>query len=81
MSRVAPRTATPKGPRGVGIGPRPKCKSCTRPLAPVTRDTWIGHNRVKGDVVGYGYVDRGVPNGHFCSLRCGFRWAIAQVAS
>src|SRR5512143_2349903 len=80
--------------RGRLAGPEPKtvpvlwetcpaCRQCGRKLRPtfemvsVRVDTLEGFHTVEepGDLKGYGYAARG----HFCSLRCGWEFAVKSV--
>jgi hypothetical protein len=63
---------------------RPRCKHCLKPLAPLHETTEREHRNDQGfitlsertgKILGYGYRGRG----HFCSLRCGYEWAMART--
>lgn len=62
---------------------RPKCRECDRRLRPVYHYTYrtgeMGYEDRR--LVGYGYRDdvTGVTN-LFCSLRCGYRYAVKGIA-
>lgn len=58
-------------------GPSPLCRNCNRPLRSYWALNWPATNRAAIDQTWSGYGRLG--NGFFCSLRCGYYWAIEQV--
>ena len=62
---------------------QPNCLQCEKPLRPVYDYSYstvivpggFMQRRVQGPLRGYGYLS----NGKFCTLRCGFTWAVANA--
>lgn len=54
----------------------PRCVQCNRPLSVNFKFVWPdGGKRKRDGIRGYGYGNDGV----FCTLRCGYLWAINRV--